>query len=104
MNPYPASNSVILLDNASIHHVDEVRDMCDAAGVRLEFLPAYSPECAPVEMVFGNLKAWMKRERDWLDSLDTDDEDVGFDVIERAIRECVTEEYAGNWFRHVNLF
>jgi hypothetical protein len=104
MAPYPAPNSVILLDNASIHHVEEVQALCDEARVLLEFLPPYSPECAPVEMVFGNLKSWMKRERDWIDSLDKDDENVGFDVIERAIRDCVTEEFAGNWFRHVNLF
>ena len=69
----------------------------------LEFLPAYSPECAPVEMVFSVIKAWIKRNREWVESLDPDDGDVGFRVLHRAIEECGTQENAVGWFRHVFL-
>lgn len=30
MNPYPAPQSVLVLDNCRIHHVPGVREMCDA--------------------------------------------------------------------------
>lgn len=30
MNPYPASNSVIVMDNASIHHSLEVQELVEA--------------------------------------------------------------------------
>ncbi|RPD55767.1 hypothetical protein L226DRAFT_443388, partial [Lentinus tigrinus ALCF2SS1-7] len=30
MNPYPASNSVIVVDNASIHHFPEVQELVEA--------------------------------------------------------------------------
>jgi hypothetical protein len=73
MNPYPASESVLLLDNATIHHSDEVRELCADHGVLLVFLPAYSPDYAPVEKLFFNIKSWIRRHRDWVDSLEDDE-------------------------------
>ena len=35
--------------------------MCDAAGVRLEYLPPYSPDLHPIETSFSQLKSWMRR-------------------------------------------
>jgi hypothetical protein len=29
MNPYPAPNSVLIMDNCKIHHVEGVWDLCD---------------------------------------------------------------------------
>jgi len=44
MNPYPAPNSVLVMDNCQIHHVEEVEDICRERGVRLLYLPPYSPD------------------------------------------------------------
>jgi hypothetical protein len=30
MNPYPAPNSVLILDNYRIHHVEGVEELCEA--------------------------------------------------------------------------
>jgi transposase len=35
--------------------------MCEEAGVRLEYLPPYSPDFNPIEEAFAELKAWMKK-------------------------------------------
>ena len=35
--------------------------MCEDAGVRLEYLPPYSPDYNPIEEAFAELKAWMKK-------------------------------------------
>ncbi len=40
MNPHPHDRSVLLLDNASLHHKVEVQQLCVDHGVVLEFLPA----------------------------------------------------------------
>ena len=48
------------MDNAAIHHIDIVKDMLEAAGVRLIFLPPYSPDLNPVEGVFSQVKSMMK--------------------------------------------
>jgi hypothetical protein len=29
MNPYPAPNSVLVMDNCKIHHVEGVKELCD---------------------------------------------------------------------------
>ena len=35
--------------------------MCDNAGVKLAFLPPYSPDFNPIEEAFAELKAWMRK-------------------------------------------
>jgi len=61
MNPFPGINSVILLDNASIHHSRETLDMITARGMRYCFLPPYSPDYQPIEEMFNQLKQWIRR-------------------------------------------
>jgi transposase len=60
-NPYPGRNSVIVLDNTSIHRSVRVREHCGRAGVVLEYLPPYSPDYNPIEKSFKQLKGWIKR-------------------------------------------
>ena len=44
--------SVVIMDNASIHHVDAVTDLIETqTGPKLIFLPPYSPDLMPVEGV-----------------------------------------------------
>ena len=53
--------SVIIMDNASIHHVDGAIDLIEnQIGARVCFLPAYSPDLNPAEGVFSQIKAIMK--------------------------------------------
>lgn len=52
-NPFPHARSVIVLDNASIYRNQELKDMCEEAGVLLEFLPPYSPDYNPIEKSFA---------------------------------------------------
>ena len=35
--------------------------MCNATGVKLEFLPPYSPDFNPIEEAFAEMKAWMRK-------------------------------------------
>lgn len=60
-NPFPATNSVIVMDNASFHHSDRIRQMCADAGVKLVFLSPYSPDFNPIEEFFSELKAFIRR-------------------------------------------
>ena len=54
--------SVVIMDNASIHHVEEVRDLIEVqAGAKLLFLPPYSPDLMPVEGIFSQVKNLMKQ-------------------------------------------
>jgi transposase len=102
MNPFPHEKSVLLLDNASIHHSVEVQELCTDFGVILEFLPPYSPIYAPVETVFYNIKSWIRRNRDWIESLPN--EGVGFTVLHRAVAEVVTPGLCHNLYCKVDIF
>ena len=57
--PYDGVNprSVVVLDNASIHHLACVQDVITGVGARLMFLPPYSPDLIPLEEVFTEVKA-----------------------------------------------
>lgn len=53
--------SIVVFDNASIHHVDQVVDKITATGALVRFLPPYSPDLNPIELAFGKVKAFLKQ-------------------------------------------
>lgn len=60
--PYPPGTT-LLLDNASIHKTKLTRDECLKRRYRLLFTPPYSPECNPIELVFGIAKQHFYKNR-----------------------------------------
>jgi transposase len=52
---------VVVLDNLSVHKGAPVRALVEAAGCRLLFLPAYSPDFNPIELAFAKLKERLRR-------------------------------------------
>ena len=60
--PFDGNNpqSVVVMDNASIHHLERVYDIITSIGARLVFLPPYSPNLMPLEEVFSKVKAALK--------------------------------------------
>lgn len=67
------------MDSAPIHVArkvaTEVIDLLRGAGVQLIFLPKYSPECNPCELVFAQVKRYLRSYRG---------SDVFFQEIARA--------------------
>ncbi|CEL60039.1 hypothetical protein RSOLAG1IB_12299 [Rhizoctonia solani AG-1 IB] len=63
MNPWPQDNSVLVMDNASIHKTRGIRELVEARGCRLLYLPPYSPELNPIEEAFSTIKAHIRRRR-----------------------------------------
>ncbi len=61
MGTWPEPKSVFIMDNASFHHTKRIEQMCCDAGVKLVFLPTYSPDFNPIEEFFAELKAFIKR-------------------------------------------
>jgi transposase len=95
---WPEPKSVLIMDNASFHHTDRVEAMCSEAGVKLMYLPPYSPDLNPIEEMFAELKGFIKR--NW--RIYEDHPDQGFD---RFLEWCVDvvgskKESAEGHFRH----
>lgn len=47
---------VVILDNARFHKSPLLKDLADSYGVKIIFLPAYSPDLNPIEKFWANLK------------------------------------------------
>ena len=51
---------VVIMDNASIHHIDSVVAYINSVGALVRFLPPYSPDFKPIESVFGEAKQYLQ--------------------------------------------
>jgi transposase len=52
---------VVVMDNLSCHVQRRVRELVSAAGCRVEYLPAYSPDYNPIELAFSKLKRLLRK-------------------------------------------
>jgi transposase len=52
---------IVILDNLSAHKVAGVRELIEAAGASLVYLPPYSPDLNPIEQAFAKLKALLRK-------------------------------------------
>jgi transposase len=52
---------VVIMDNLSSHKGPKVRRMIETAGAKLLYLPPYSPDLNPIEMIFAKLKALLRK-------------------------------------------
>ena len=97
MNAYPGARSVLVLDNASIHHADHclLRALCATHGVVVEFLPPYSPDLNPIKEFFSGCKHRIRREWERL----SESADVPGDLKEIFAAEGSVENAQG-WIRH----
>jgi transposase len=52
---------VVVMDNLSSHKGPRVRELVEARGCELAYLPAYSPDLNPIEEAFSKLKGLLRR-------------------------------------------
>ncbi|PKB92966.1 hypothetical protein RhiirA5_304052 [Rhizophagus irregularis] len=57
INPYPGDNSIIvIINNARIHHDNELIVLLEELGCCVVFLPPYSPDFNSIETAFSTVK------------------------------------------------
>ena len=54
--PALSRGDVVILDNLSTHKIRGVREALEAIGVRLLYLPPYSPDFNPIEPMWSKIK------------------------------------------------
>jgi transposase len=90
--PSLSEGQVVVLDGLGAHRSERVRELVEARGADLLFLPSYSPDLNPIEEAFSKIKHLVRkagaRVREAL---------VG--TIARALA-AVTIEDAASWFVH----
>jgi transposase len=84
---------VLIMDNASIHHVEQVENVVNASPTRhrIEYLPPYSPHLNPIEYMFKKVKQYLHP------YLKSTNEHL-MTLIERGLRTVTINDCAG-WNR-----
>ena len=59
--PTLRAGDVVVMDNLSSHKRPKVRDLIEATGAHLLYLPPYSPDFNPIENMFSKLKALLRK-------------------------------------------
>jgi transposase len=83
---------IVVLDNLSSHKSPKIRALIEAAGAELVFLPPYSPDLNPIEMIFSKIKQGLR-------SLACRTRKALWDAIQPVL-DTVTEQDAINCYRH----
>lgn len=58
--PNLEQGSILVLDNWTVHHGSDIKKLVDSYACQLRYLPAYSPDFNPIELVFSKIKAFVK--------------------------------------------
>lgn len=55
-------NDIVILDNLSAHKVDGVAEAIKKARAKIRYLPPYSPDLNPIELLFSKIKSMLRSE------------------------------------------
>ena len=90
-------NAWLILDNASIHKTQQVRDLVAEKGFHLMFLPPYSPMVNPIEEVFSKIKFYARNVlADPTNSIHLKD------IINQSV-ETITAANCNNFYTHMYM-
>lgn len=83
---------MVVMDNLSPHKNDTILALIEQAGATVAFLPAYSPDLNPIELMWSKVKQYLRgaEARTW-------------EALVAAIAAAlgtVTAQDAANWFAH----
>jgi len=90
--PRLQSGQVVILDNLGAHKVAGVRELVEARGARLVYLPPYPPDLNPIEQAWSKIKQQLRSAKARV-----------LEVLEQAAGEAIsliTPENAVAWFHH----
>lgn len=90
--PWLRPGDVVVMDNLNIHKMLAVRSAIEAAGATPVYLPTYSPELNPIELLWADLKRSLR-------TLALNDEDQLRRAVRRLRRRVAARKIAG-WFGH----
>lgn len=90
--PTLRNGDILVMDNLSAHKDRQALDLLKDAGVTVRFLPSYSPDLNPIELMWSKVKAILRKA-----------EARTNETLRLAIGTAlslVTQKDATNWFTH----
>jgi transposase len=90
--PTLAADDIVLLDNCTVHTAKIVKETLKKCGVNFWYLPKYSPDLNPIELMWAYIKSILRKlKARTLDELQT---------ALKAAFDAVTPDLIKSWFYH----
>ena len=88
-------NAIVVMDNLSAHKSPAVALLLDGVGAQLQYLPPYSPDFNPIEMMWAKVKSSLR-------STKARTQEQLWDAIATALSEITSNDTLA-FFRHCNV-
>ncbi len=92
LRPTLKRGDVMVLDNLGAHRASRIEEITRSCGARVIWLPPYSPDFSPIELMWSKVKTYLRRVK-----ARTQEE---LDKAIAAALETITISDCLNWFRH----
>jgi transposase len=90
--PTLSEGQVVVMDNLGAHRPKRIRELIEARGAELVFLPSYSPDLNPIEQAFSKIKNILRK-------LGARTHEALLEAMEEALSKVTPGDAAG-WFDH----
>jgi transposase len=90
--PALGEGQVVVMDNLGAHRPKRIRELIEARGAELVFVPSYSPDLNPIEQAFSKIKNILRK-------LGARTHEALLEAMEEALSKVTASDAAG-WFEH----
>ncbi len=90
--PTLSEGQVVVMDNLGAHRPKRIRELIEARGAELVFVPSYSPDLNPIEQAFSKIKNILRK-------LGARTHEALLEAMEEAL-SAITPGDAAGWFDH----
>lgn len=92
LKPTLADDDILLLDNSSVHKSKLVIETLNECGIKVLWLPRYSPDYNPIELLWAYMKSILRK-------LKARTHEKLVEAINFAL-DCLPIDYIKHWFLH----
>ncbi len=89
--PTLSKGDIVVMDNLPAHKVAGIKELIEAKGAKLVYLPPYSPDLNPIEKCWSKIKTYLRKAKARTRT-----------ELEKALQEAlllITKEDAIGWFK-----
>ena len=90
--PSLSEGQVVVMDNLGAHQPTRIRELIEARGAELVFVPSYSPDLNPIEQAFSKIKNILRK-------LGARTHEALLETIAEALSKITPADAAG-WLNH----
>ena len=83
---------IVVMDNLSAHKSSKTRELIESVGAKIQFLPAYSPDLNPIELMWSKVKNLLRQ-------AEARTPEQLLQAIGDSLRK-ISAQNAINWFAH----